>query len=339
MVTGAITFGGVHVAHAQAPAKAAATKKVSKADRKKAIKSFKQGKKLLKAAEKDSKDGKKDKALKGYSGALTSFRKANELFPGDNPRFQIAYCLDRLGKINEALAAYDAFLAGKASERASKPKSKKKYEAMEATANQRVAAMKATLPATVVLSVTPSDAADLTISVDGKPAKPGKLSLKAGEHTVAVGATGFEAMEKKLTIKGGENIELPLSLKAVAEPATPAPPPPPPPPVVKSRSRVPAFVTLGVAGAGAIVGTIFGIQALGANSDFDENPTTDNADKAERAALIADMSFGVALTFGVTGAVLLFSEDPDSKDSAAKRLTVTPLIGTQGGGMAATWTF
>ena len=52
------------------------------------------------------------------------------------------------------------------------------------------------------------------------------------------------------------------------------------------------------------MGTIFGVMALKSKSDFNENPTTDNADKTDRNALIADMSFAVALTFGVTGAVL-----------------------------------
>ena len=35
---------------------------------------------------------------------------------------------------------------------------------------------------------------------------------------------------------------------------------------------------------GAIVGTIFGIQALSAKSDFDDHPTTEAADDVERNA-------------------------------------------------------
>jgi len=104
---------------------------------------------------------------------------------------------------------------------------------------------------------------------------------------------------------------------------------------------VPAYVTLGIAGAGAILGTVFGIQALGAKSDFEDNPTEDDADKAERAALIADMSFGVALTFGITGAVLLFSggDDEEEAEKSAAIPVLAPVVGPKGGGMAATWTF
>src|SRR5690606_5547625 len=111
-------------------------------------------------------------------------------------------------------------------------------------------------------------------------------------------------------------------------------------------SNIPAYVTLGIAGAGVVLGVVFGVQALSAKSDFDEEPTIDNADKAERNALIADMSCGVALTFGITGAVLLISNlasGDDEADTEAVEATlipeVTPIAGTEGGGVAATWTF
>jgi len=104
---------------------------------------------------------------------------------------------------------------------------------------------------------------------------------------------------------------------------------------------------LGTSGAqfsfwGLILGTVFGIQALGKKGDFDDDPTVDNADDAERAALIADMSFGVALTFGITGAVLLFSGGGDEEaatEEASAMPKLLPLAGPKGGGMAATWKF
>lgn len=111
---------------------------------------------------------------------------------------------------------------------------------------------------------------------------------------------------------------------------------------------VPAYVTLGIAGAAAVVGTIFGVQALGAKSDFDDNPTTDAADDTERNALIADMAFGVAITLGVTGIVLLTSDDEPPPPSAkapsrfrnvGTRLDVMPYAGPKSGGAAARLTF
>ena len=106
---------------------------------------------------------------------------------------------------------------------------------------------------------------------------------------------------------------------------------------------LPAYVTLGIAGAGAVVGSIFGIMALNKKSDYDKNPTTDTADAVERNALISDMAFGVAITLGVTGVVLLTSSD-DGQDESARTLraapqkaslTVAPYVSPYGGGAAA----
>jgi hypothetical protein len=97
------------------------------------------------------------------------------------------------------------------------------------------------------------------------------------------------------------------------------------------------------------MGTIFGVQALQSKSDFDSKPTTKSADDTERNALIADMAFGVAVTLGVTGIVLLTSSDDTTAAKAAKILPlhqaakgtfrVTPYLGRESGGAAArlTW--
>ena len=65
------------------------------------------------------------------------------------------------------------------------------------------------------------------------------------------------------------------------------------------------------------IGTAFGVMALNDKSNFNTTPTTATADNGENHALIADMAFGVALTLGVTSAVLFLSKD-DSGPAAAK---------------------
>ena len=129
----------------------------------------------------------------------------------------------------------------------------------------------------------------------------------------------------------------------------PAPPPPPPP---EPRSKVPAYVTGAVAIVAAGVGTGFGIKALSQSSDFKDAPTTKKADDGENNALVADMMFGIAITFGVTSAVLFLSGDAPqaaakadpSKGAprvagAAKKPTVTiiptPYVTPTGGGAGA----
>jgi hypothetical protein len=115
-------------------------------------------------------------------------------------------------------------------------------------------------------------------------------------------------------------------------------------------------VTGGLAIVAAGVGTAFGIMALSDKSDFDKNPTSTTADNGDTHALIADMAFGVALTFGVTSAVLFLTKDeappptasgPSPKtahDGATERVstnvrkrgavtvTPTPIVGPHSGG-------
>jgi len=108
---------------------------------------------------------------------------------------------------------------------------------------------------------------------------------------------------------------------------------------------IPAYVTLGVAGVATAVGTYFGVRALSAKSDYNDNPTTDKADKVENSALVADMAFGVAITLGVTGIVLLTSPEEPAATPTAKvvepkpKLRVSPWATPKSGGLGALVTF
>lgn len=297
-----------------------------------------------------------EKFSKGdYAGALEGYRVAEENLPGDRPKYKIAQSLDKLGKVTEAVAAYQLYLDGK-------PDAEKQKDLI-ADANTRVTELKKT-PGKVKLAVSPEGVAGMKVTVDGaeQPMAAGnELSLAPGKHTVTVAAEGFETATQDVEVTFAETKDVPLTLTKKAEPPPPpppvavAPPPPPPekveapPPPPPPRSKIPAYVTLGLAGAGAIVGTIFGAQALSAKSEFESTPTTELADRADRNALIADMSYAVAITFGVTGAVLLFSKDTPEEPKAAtnmvkpktapRRAWVTPYAGPTGGGAAAKLTF
>jgi hypothetical protein len=110
----------------------------------------------------------------------------------------------------------------------------------------------------------------------------------------------------------------------------------------------PAYITGGLAIVAAGIGTVFGVMALNDKSDFDKNPTSSKADDGENHALIADMAFGVAVTLGVTSAVLFLSKDSPqtasnpatTKTASAKKpssvtITPTPIVSPHGGGAGA----
>ncbi len=281
-----------------------------------------------------------------YAAAFDGFREANDKIPAPITSYYMASSLDRQGKTEDAVKAYEALLGD--------PDLAKLDEEKRQDAQMRLGDLKAKLMGTVSLVTTPPGA---MVSVDGEAQKgetPMELQLKPGAHKLTVTASGYQPKELELTVGGGEKREETVALEAkpvapAAETAPPpvAPPPPPPPEPKKQKNLVPAYVTLAIAGASAIVGGVFGVMALNKKSDFDKHPTTKNADDTERNALISDMAFGVAITLGVTGIVLLTSSGSDESAPPAalhrlpKRatLTVSPYASRYGGGAAAQLSF
>lgn len=286
-----------------------------------------------------------------YAGAIVHYQEADDLVPGAMPKYKIAIATEKMNKPVEAVAAYQKFLDANPDPEKFKDKiveAKTKQEALRKT------------PAKVKVTVNPplTPPAAVTFEVDGAVAQPAgnELSVPPGKHKITAKATGYDPATKEVEVTFAEAKDLEISLTKSAPPVVAAVPttppatttPPPAKPVLppEPRSNVPAYVTIGLAGAGVVVGTIFGVQALGAKSDYEETPTQELFDEAERSALLADMSYGIALTFGVTGLVLLLSNDapePAAKGALVKpavaKPTFTPWIGTKGGGGAATLRF
>jgi hypothetical protein len=290
--------------------------------------------------------GEGDAAFKAgdFAAAYVGYAKANELIPSPQAAYWAAKSIDGQGKIPESIAAYEALLAD--------PGIASLGDEKTNDAKARLADLKTKLVGEVAVVTTPMGA---TISIDGAPQAgetPMILKLPPGPHKITLVAAGFEPKEIDIDVKGGEKTEQKLELTAKAPPPPPpepvveAAPPPPPPPPPPPRSKVPAYITLGIAGAGAVVGTIFGVKALGAKSDFDKKPSGTAADDTERNALIADMAFGVAITLGVTGVVLLTSDDSTAPAAASlqklpkrAKLVVAPYATPKGGGAGMQYTF
>jgi hypothetical protein len=338
-------------AKADAPAKAAPSTKGSapaKADAAPAA-AKPPTKKQKDAARKAYAEGEKAFNAGNYAAAQDAFVRANEQIHSPQADFWIAKSIDQQNKPEEAIAAYQTFVDN--------PDAAKAGDQKVAEAHTRLDALKATLVAEVAVETDPMLA---NVAVDGAP-QPGEapmtLKLPPGKHRVTVSSNGYITKDLDLEVKGGEKLKQsitlvkeapPLPVAAAAAPvaATPTTPPPPPPP--EEHSKVPAYVTLGIAGASAVVGTIFGVKALNSKSDFDKTPTTKLADDTERSALIADMAFGVAITLGVTGIVLLTSDDSPPANAASThhlrrtaqtRFDILPYAGPKSGGASAKLTF
>lgn len=279
--------------------------------------------------------GKSAYAAADHSAAAAHFALADSLIPAVQAKFWRAMSLDQLGNVPDA---YDAFAAVLGAEDRAKLGAEN-----QSTAEARHAALAAT-PADVAIATTPAGARVRVSGVEVGAATPTRVRLAAGRHRIEVSLTGYESQSVELQVRPGAKLTKSLTLTPVASPSTsltaPAAGAAAAPMPTAERSRVPGYVTLGIAGASAVVGTIFGLRALSDKSDFDDAPTTSRADDVERNALIADMAFGVTLTLGITGLVLLLADDPMPEQVATRasqpsRLSMLPYVTRNGGGAAA----
>lgn len=267
-----------------------------------------------------------------YAGAVAHFERANTLAPSPTAQYWLATSLDLQGDAPRAILAFEALFQN--------PQHTTLPAEQLDPARTRLEALKQ-IPATIALKVEPADVQVLIDDVPQPGTSPFSLKLSPGTHKIRVQRDGYEPLETELTVSAAESLEDNVQLvkiETARPPETAEAAPPPPAAPREPRSKLPAYVTLGVAGAGAVVGTLFGIQALSAQDEFEKEPSAPNADDVERNALIADMAFGVAFTLGITGVVLLTSEDP-VESATAKSLQLTPYASKTGGGASAKLSF
>jgi hypothetical protein len=268
----------------------------------------------LAAAKSHYSEGEKKYKAGDFEGALVAFKMANDVKATPQAERYIGLCEDALGHYPVAVDWYDTFLAHVPDKMAAAAEELKK----------RVVDIKA-MPGKVHVESTPPGAG---VMVDDKPAAgptPVDIDLPPGSHKVTLTAPGRISVEKQVDVTFAAAETVTATLDAVPPPPAPvaapvvvasAPPPPAPPPPAPG-SPVPAYITGGIAVAAVAVGTVFGIIALNDKSDFDNQPTTQKADDGDTHSLIADMAFGIGLTFGVTSAVLFLTKDDAAASSAS----------------------
>ncbi len=279
-----------------------------------------------------------------YAAAEAHFAQADALLPSVQAKFWRAMSLDRLANVGAAYEAFGQVLAAPDKDQLGADKL--------STADTRYREL-STAPATVEVTSTPPGARVNVSGVDLSKTTPLPLKLAPGRHLLRVTLDGYEPQEMEITATPGAELKpsfvLVPSTSPAAGQAEPLSPPPTDPPEqaqpAEERSKVPGFVTLGIAGASAVVGTVFGLRALADKSKFDETPTTGHADDVERNALIADMAFGVTLTLGITAVVLLLADDPAPEQARVPAksergdLKLTPFVSPRAAGAAASVSF
>jgi hypothetical protein len=288
-------------------------------------------------------EGEKKFKAGDYAGALTEFKAADDVKSMPQSQRYIALCQDNLGHYGEAVTWYEKFLT------AVPDKMKKEGDEVKA----RVMQIKA-MPARIHLETTPPGAA---ILADGKAmgTTPTDVELAPGKHILHIELAGYLPIDRDVDLTYGAKeevksdlvakpVEKPIAQNPVVAPVEPKPTEPVKEEKHEPRSKLPAFITGGLAIVAVGIGTGFGVAALSKKSDFDKNPTSDTADTGENFALVADMAFGVAITLGVTSAVLFLTKDDDAAPAKTAsnvtkkkpiKIIPTPFIVPNGGGAGA----
>lgn len=231
---------------------------------------------------------------KDWSGALERFKRVAEIRVTAQVLYNMALCYERLNK----LASADTFY-GRVIEKGGAPDLVK-------LATQRRAELKGKIP-----EITLEAPAELALTLDGSSATAGTaMAVDPGVHEV-VARRGSETARKTFEVTGGKvTITVPVPKE---KPSIAAPPPPPP----ERHVPVLAFVTGGVALAGAGVGiygaaarssTIGDLDALCGPSRAcpDSAAAHDGVDKVKTQTMVANVGFGVAIVATLATAAIVY---------------------------------
>lgn len=217
-----------------------------------------------------------------YSAALDGFRDAYDLAPNDRVRFNIAVCLERLGRFREAAFEYNAATRSEelpAEDRASASE-------MARRAEERLGTL-------MVISTL----ADTQVRIDGTLSctAPCSMTLDPGEHEVVLSAPGQPAMVRSAFVERGQIAAVEFSSE-VPPPVLHAPESPSLEEAATPRSRSRALMWTGasiaLAGVGGTIGFGLHTQALGEN--YRANPTVGLRDDGHAFRAATNVSIGVA---------------------------------------------
>jgi hypothetical protein len=260
---------------------------------------------------------------KRYESAERAWMRSNALDPNPALLIAIADTRQRRGDEPGTVAMLERYLT----ERPDAPD--------RLSVEARIATLLET-PATVVVR---SEREGHAILVDGKPIDkktPAEIELEPGAHTLIVVGDGHQVGEKSIQVGYGERKELVFIATTPSE-------------VVVEEAELDDFeqeeltarravwALSGVAAASLLTGTVLGFTALKREQDYRNNPDLETANKGERLALFADVSFGIAALSAITALTLFLTTK--NKKKRRERATARLDFETRGSNATATFRF
>jgi hypothetical protein len=267
-----------------------------------------------KAAEALYREGR-DAAERGERDlACRKFAESHAREPAPGTLLNLANCEERRGQLPAAADDYEAaaqqFRAG---------------DVRVEFARKRLATLERRV-ARLTVRLDPAAPPGTTVDRDGRALD---AALRAShvapdEHELVVRAPGRSEVRVRVRLAAGEAREIDLvagpvaSVPAPVRISTPTPPSAPPPgsPPAAGASSIPAYVALGIGGAGVAAGAITGVMALAGTSTVrSECPAhqcvsqqgIDDANRAHVLATTSTVAFGVGIVGVAIGSYLLLS--------------------------------
>ncbi len=245
-----------------------------------------------------------------FAGALDALRKAEPLLTGDPSqgvaRFNIARCLEELGRPVEAAAAYDLYLT--------QPDEARR----QARAREALARLTTTSVGTLAIRCTPIETR-IRVGDSAERACPAEVRMAAGPAVVHASALGHLPRDFQAAVVGGRRTDLDVSLSptpaevvaaappsesstiAVTEPVAAAPEPAP--------SRGVPYSLLGAGAASIGAGVVFHVLASSKRDEAGQEQYGSKRDSLtsdfETLRTVAFIGYGVGVVSAGVGAYLL----------------------------------
>jgi tetratricopeptide (TPR) repeat protein len=248
-----------------------------------------------------------------YNGAVAQWQRSFELSQKVSLFYNIGLAYERMGKLEDAVAALERFVGGTQAN-----------DAYLDRGRARLALIRERIAQTGVVVACNEEGA--TILIDdrdvGRTPRPDRIALTPGSHRVIVRKDGFSDFRSDVALAAGEEITLEVALSlestgptldeaALLEGPQEAP--------AGSTSVLGPVLTIG-GGVVAATGIVVGVVALGKAKDA---TSEGDADSARTLALVADVSMAVGLAAAAVGAYIWFIADGEP-NPAAQSVGIAP---------------
>ena len=268
------------------------------------------------------------------ASACPKFEESERLEPGIGTKLNLANCYERIGRSASAWILY--------LEVESDTKRNGQVE-RQTMAHDRAAALQPKLSRLLIDVPPASRVAGLIVERDGVSVGAAQWGLSIpvdpGAHTVRARAVGKKDWQRTLTVAAGGGLQsltvpalerAPLAAKVATSNTRPRSP----------SQRTAAFISFGVSGAGAALGTVFGLRAISKNKQSNaadkcqgDNCVADGValrNDARSAGDVSSVAFAISGAALATGLVLILIDSKKETPTAA-RLSAAAFATATGG--------